>query len=180
MMLLRAYMSEAQPWLLSSKHKTELSNRDGLVYTHACSPCLRKADCVDVPSSNSQDQCHQRRDLFSLESEPEGFVANPRRPNKALFQSNAQHVFKEFAIDVSQWTSPSKPHTSTFASYKSRSGSGRFLMRILGRFQKSTFVHPFGLYNIIKALSRKVEPPNSSRNQDSIVPGPRGRTGDAM
>ena len=119
-MLLRAYMSEAQPWLLSSKHKTELSSRDGLVYTHACSPCLRKADCVEVPSSNSQDQGHptsaqQRRDLFSLKSEPEGFVANPRRPNKALFQSNAQHFFKEFAIDFSQWTFPSKNHTSTFA-----------------------------------------------------------------
>ena len=119
-MLLRAYLSEAQSWLLSSKHKTELSSRDGLVYTHACSPCLRKADCVEVPSSNSQDQglptsAQQRRDLFSLKSEPEGFVANPRRPNKALFQSNAQHVFKEFAIDLSQWTSPSKNHTSTFA-----------------------------------------------------------------
>ena len=90
MMLLRAYMSEAQPWLLSSKHKTELSSRDGLVYTHACSPCLRKADCVEVPSSNSQDQGHQtsaqqRHDLLSLKSEPGVFVANPRRPNKALF-----------------------------------------------------------------------------------------------
>ena len=90
MMLLRVYMSETQPWLLSSKHKTELSSRDGLVYTHACSPCLRKADCVEVPSSNSQDQGHQtsaqqRHDLLSLKSEPGVFVANPRRPNKALF-----------------------------------------------------------------------------------------------
>ena len=72
-----------------------------------------------------------------------------------------------------------KPHFD-FRMLQKSIRLGAFKLRILGRFQKSTFVHPFGLYNIIKALSRKVEPPNSSRNQDSIVPGPRGRTGDAM
>ena len=54
------------------------------------------------------------------------------------------------------------------------------LKKILVQKTESTFAHPFGHYNIIKGLSRKVDRASSPRNLDSVVPGPHGLTEDAL